>query len=255
MKKNGFLLVFLFLITTIHAQNSPRFLLGFEFGEASVKGELNDEWSVRQDINPYSDYYNYSSGVSNVSSITYFGIKPEVTSYSGRLSLSSGLRFSQLNSSLSGGINGEYYFLRYKSDQTSSEYARVSSLSEKVNYLSVPLEFRFVPVQISNFGFYGKIGTEIGLKLSSKKSIEFTSETMKPYQEEVLNTNPVKANSLYSTLYGAIGVRWESLRGTNVNMELLLPSKFLTENNLTLITPTLFSGFQFSVQFPLHDTK
>ena len=255
MKKFGFVLISLFLITTLNAQKNHRFLLGFELGATSVKGDLSENWSIRQDISPYSDYNSYSSSVNNASSISYFGIKPELTFNNDRLTVSSGLRFSQLESNLSGGINDEYFFLRYQSNATNTEYARVNSLTEKVNYLSVPLELRFVPIQISNFGFYAKIGTEIGLKLFSKRAIEFTTAAMKPYEEEILNTNPVTANSMYSTFYGAIGVRWESLKGKNVNLEWILPSRFLTKNNLTLITPEMYSGFQLSIQFPFQKVK
>lgn len=255
MKKTVFFLVSLLLVNSLVAQKNHRFLLGFELGGASVSGQLSDNWSVRQDISPYSGYNMYSSSVNNESSVAYFGIKPELTFNQNRLSISSGLRFTQLDSYLSGGINDEYFFLRYKTDASGTEYARVNTLTETVHYLSIPLELKYVPIQISNFGFYAKIGTEVGLKLLSKSAIEFTSETMKPYEEEILNTNPINPNSMYSTFYGAIGVRWESLKGTYVNIEWLLPSRFLTQNNLTLITPDKYSGFQLSVMFPLQKTK
>ena len=255
MRKTGFIVVSLLLVTSLIAQQNHRFLLGFEFSGATVSGQLSENWSVRQDISPYSGYSMYTSSVNNVSSIAYFGIKPELTFNRNRLSVDSGVRFTQLDSYLSGGINDEYFFLRYKSDASATEYARVKTLSETVHYLSIPLELKYVPIQISNVGIYGKIGTEAGIKLNSKKAIEFISESMKPYGEEILNTNQVNPNNMYSTFYGAIGVRWESLRGTHVNLEWLLPSRFLTQNNLTQITPGKFSGFQLSVLFPFHKKK
>lgn len=251
MKKIVLFFLTLLLVTSLNAQKNYQFLLGVEVGGGGINGELNENWSVRQDVNPYSDYYNYSSSVNNLSSLAYFGFKPELSFFNKRLSTFSGLRFTQLDSYLGGGIDGNYFFLRYKDDASGTEYARVNKLTEKVNYLSVPFELRFVPVQISNFGFYLKVGTEIGLKLSSKRTIEFTSTSMEPYEDEVLNSNQSTTNNLYSTFYSAIGVRWESIKGANVNIEILLPSKISTKNNLTLITPDFYSGFQFSVAFPI----
>ena len=255
MKKTGILLLSLLLIQSLFAQENHRILLGFDFGGGTVAGELSNNWSIRQDLSSYSDYGNFSSGVRNESSIMYFSFKPELIIKQNRLSLLSGLRFTLFDSYLKGGINDDYFFLRYKSASSGTEFARISTLSETVSYLSIPLELKYVPIQISNVGFYAKVGTEAGVKLNSKKSIAFTSETMNEYSEEILNTNPTKINSMYSTIYGAFGVRWESLKGTQVNMEWVLPSQFLTKNNLSQITPEMYSGFQLSVMFPLQKTK
>ncbi|MEZ7866127.1 MAG: hypothetical protein QMB37_01595 [Paludibacteraceae bacterium] len=255
MKKTGFLLLSLLLIQSLYAQKNHRLLLGFDFGGANITGELSENWSIRQDLNPYSGYNSFSSGVRNDASAVYLSIKPEMIFNQNRLSLASGLRITLYDSNLKGGINDEYFFLRYKSAPSGTEYARVKSLSETVNYLSIPFELKYVAIQISNVGFYAKVGTEAGVKLNSKKTIEFTSETMNEYSEEILNTNSTKPNSMYSTIYGSLGVRWESLKGTQVNMEWVLPSQFLTKNNLSQITPEMYSGFQFSVMFPLQKTK
>ncbi len=255
MKKIAFVLVSLLLFTNSYAQKNHHFLLGIDFGGGPVTGETSDNWSIRQDLSPYSEYNSFLSGVRNESSLLYFSIKPELILNQSRFSVSSGLRFTVLDSYLKGGINGEYFFLRYKSDASGTEYARTKELSETVSYLSIPMELKYVAIQISNVGFYAKVGTEAGLKLNSKKEIEFTTEAMNEYKDEILDKNTTKINSIYSTLYGALGVRWESLKGTQINLEWLLPSKLLTQNNLTQIKPEMYTGFQVSVMFPLQKTK
>ena len=48
---------------------------------------------------------------------------------------------------------GGYFFLRYKSEGTTTEYAKVNKINEHTNYIGVPLELSFSPFWYRNFDF------------------------------------------------------------------------------------------------------
>ncbi len=247
------------VFVTVRSQEAPHFSWGVECASNSVNGTLNEKWAVRQDVSSYNGDYGYSnSGVLNTSMSMYsIGFKPEYSFYHDRLSVFSGLRLTRINSymdKLSSG-SGDFFYLRYKTTPTSSEYCRVMSVDENNDYLGIPLELRYTAFRINRFSFFVKVGTELSFKLASKTDIAFTSESMNPYKDEILNSVGVKVNTMYSTLYGSIGVKYSPNNRINLNLDLFLPSAFLTTNNSTLIIPQNFSGFQFSVQIPITTQK
>jgi len=67
---------------------------------------------------------------------------------------------------------GGYFFLRYNSENTNTEYARVKNINETSNYLGLPFELKISPFSIRNISFYFKVGTEFSFKLNTKSSID-----------------------------------------------------------------------------------
>jgi len=258
-KKLFLLLVAGIAFTTAYSQETPHFSWGVECGTSTVNGNLNEKWAVRQDVSSYNGDYGYgNSGSLNTSMSLYsIGFKPEYSFSNDRLSVFSGLRFTRINSYMDKGSSGsgDFFYLRYKTTSTSSEYCRVTNIEENNDYVGIPLELRYTPFRIDNFDFFVKAGTEVGFKLASKTDIAFTTESMNAYKDEILNSVGVKVNSLYSTFYGSIGVKYSPNNRINYNLDIYLPSTFLTTNNSTLIIPQNFSGFQFSVQIPITTQK
>lgn len=239
----------------VFAQKKHTFRVGMEFGGGFLEGSLDDRWDIRQDVSPYNYGYNsgdYQSGRSfDGMNFTYVGIKPQVSLMNERINIFSGVRFTMFNGRTDGSYNnrGRYFYLRTPNPDA-IEFYRVSSIRERVGYLSVPLEISYRIFRIQRVGFSVKAGTEMGLKMYDKQGVDFESSKMQPYEKEILENAGVKLNSLYATFYGAMGCQYVAKNGIQYNAEFLIPSSILTKNNNSIIDPDIFSGFQLSVQFP-----
>lgn len=251
--KNQILVLILFLsIGSIKAQEKGRFSLTFEYGAKNASSILSDNWAVRQDVGSYTDY-GVNSRVDVGNSINSFGIKPEYSFLDNKLWVSSGIRFTTVYAEMMkyDYAEGGYFFLRYNSEGTTTEYARVNKISESTNYIGVPLELTFSPFWYRKFDFYAKIGAELGFKLSSKTNIEFRDASMAGYEQAVIDKVGVSVNSYYSTVYGSIGAKYHLSDKLNCGFEILLPIAMLTQNNSSLVELSQVAGVQFSLSVPL----
>ena len=253
--KNQILVLILFLsASSIMAQDKGRFSLTFEYGAKNASSTLNDNWAVRQDVGAYSSTdYGVNNRVDVRYSINSFGIKPEYGFFDNKLWVSSGIRFTKVSAEMMkfDYDEGGYFFLRYKSEGTTTEYAKVNKINEHTNYIGVPLELSFSPFWYRNFDFYAKIGAELGFKLSSKTNIEFRDAAMAGYEQTVIDNVGVSVNSYYSTVYGSIGAKYHLSNKLNCSFEVLLPIAMLTKNNSSLVELSQVAGVQFSLSVPL----
>jgi len=258
-QKNSILILFLFLITiSAWSQEFKKLSLGFEVGSGIVVGEMTDNWFVRQDIG--SDLYDYnysSSSLSKDMSISYLGIKTEYSLAKNKIGILSGIRLTRINSYLdkytSSGTG--YFFLRNSEEGTNTEFFKVKKINEDIDYLGIPIELRYSPFQYKYFCFYFKVGTQINFKLHSKTDIQFLNENMEAYQNKIINSIDFTPNSIFASVYSSVGVKIGKENNVNYNFELVLPSKLLTSNNSSVVVPASYTGFQFSVLFPLKQKK
>lgn len=251
-KKIFLLLLFIVNVCFLFAQDSNPFSVNLEFGSNTVNSTLSDNWPVRQDVGSY--YYDgYNSNYVYIdNTVVFFGVKPEYSFFKNKMSVSSGLRFTNLFADLSkaNADQGGYFFLRYNSENTNTEYARVKNINETSNYLGLPFELKISPFSIRNISFYFKVGTEFSFKLNTNTSIDFKDNAMDIYKQDIIGDLDIRSNTYYSVLYNSVGVNIDTLKKLKLNIELLLPSFFLTSNNSTLVNMDEFSGIQFSVNLP-----
>lgn len=273
MRKKYLILIPFFSLLTVfvHSQDANVITIGFEGGTGFVTGKLNDKWNVRQDIaSGYSNYgygsnYGYSdyssnSGSNSISSemdMYYFGIKPGIYFPNYNINISAGLRFSRINSYLNknSSSNDSYFFLKYNESGTNTEYFKVKGINENVDYLGIPLEITLTPFHFDVVNLYAKVGAEVNLKLNSQTDIDFLNNNMKTYQQGILDKVGVKVNSIYSSVYAALGIRFGRATGIKYNFEVTLPARILSSNNSSLVVPEYYSGIQFSVQIPINKAK
>lgn len=259
--------VFLMLVTSVAyvplcAENPVRLLVGVEFGGNEVSTSLNEKWNIRQDVG--SNYYGYNSSnysnnsVSTDMFVSHFAIKPEISFFEDKLAFSSGLSFSNVLSGISiwGGQtdNADYFYLRYNNTALNSEYAKVKAINESSNYLGVPIEVKVIPFSFLKMDFYLKAGIELNFKLSSKTEIDFVNDAMNEFEPAIIDNLGLKVNNLYSTWSTALGVSLGNKNKLHYNIEILLPSYFITNNNSTLVNNDMFTGFRFSIQLPVSQT-
>lgn len=244
--------LFIFSIKAQDKESSGYFMIGLEAGINSISGELNEKWPVRQDVGKYNPHY----GSNNISTLTngfFFGIKPEYVFCNEKFGVTSGIRYTRLNSTLSKeSSQKDYFYMRYGGDETSTNFARIREIKEVQDYIGIPLEFRWTPIRFSIVGFYIKIGTDINFKVNSNMNIDFVEESMAEKKQEILDYVDIEDNNIYSTLYGILGLRLDIRPNIRLNIEALLPSLYLTKNNFAFFEPDNQSGARISLQIPIN---
>lgn len=222
--------------------------VGVEYGSNYVTGELYNNWSVRQDVGHYYDSYSKVSSAKTEMNDVYFGIKPEISFYEQKLSLSSGLRYNKISSSMS---SDKFFYLRYTSTASQTEFARVRRIDESNHYLGIPLELKYAFYEYQNFGAYVKAGTQFSYLLASTNDLTFLNEHMNSEDAQVYGSSGLDVNPFYSTFYSSIGVKYARSGRATYSLELLFPSFYLTRYNSTIVEPQQFSGFVFSIYLPV----
>lgn len=235
-------------------QQKSRFFIGVEVGSTSIVGERNDQWQIRQEASRSGTAVHIDANAS----LTYFGIKPEYRFMNNKMSLFLGIRYISITADITPSTNfydyyktgQDYLFLRYKMDNTSMHFGKVRQISEKISYLSVPLEWQYVPFWIGNIGFYGKVGGELGVKIYENSHIDFSTEAMQKQEKEILQTiNPTR-NPLYANSYVGIGCKATIREMVDVSLEFntsLLHSK----KNTSILNEQFVGNIQLSLQIPL----
>lgn len=254
-----FLLLLLFTTANTFAQNAGEWSFNIDLNSNQTNGSLRENWPIRQDVGViYFDSYYYSSNrVSTDLIFSQISIRPEYQLIQDKLSVSSGIRFTHLQSEISkyDSESGGYFFIRYKSDLMSSEYARIHSISEETAYLGIPLEFQLTPFRFRKLAPYVRIGSELGFKISSFNEIKFFSESMKVYSDAIMQQYGFEPQGFFATLNSSVGFSLGAAGKINYNFEFLLPSLFLTNRNSSLLDLDGFSGFRFSLRIPLSQLR
>jgi hypothetical protein len=254
MKKSSTFFCFLAVISVLSlpAQNPKKnFAISFNYGTKGLISELNENWPIRQDV---GYYYNngFNSSVDIMARLNYFGISPEFFFLNKKLSVSTGLRFTNLYSDIvkTDYRNDGYFFLRVKSEGLNTEYARVKAIRENTNYLGAPFEIKYIPIEFNIISFYMKLSAELAYKISSSTDIEFKQPEMESYERSVLTDLNIEANPLYSSIYFSVGATIKLNKNLFCSLDVFFPSLYMTENNSGLVNMTNISGAQISVTVP-----
>ncbi len=251
------IVVFLLWLTAYQGKGQQKvfsnFLIGIESGVGHLNGKMNERWDIRQDLGDYN-YDRYTNNGSIFADMYHFniGIKGEYSFFNKKLSVLSGVKYKQIYNGLITN-NNKFFYLRYKQDNTTTEFIRIRDLNEYNHYIAVPLEIKYMPFKVfKRIGIYGKVGIELGALLQSRKEINFHSEAMKQYEDEIFNT-VVKdeVNKLLASYYAMFGVSFFLKNKTVFNIDILLPSGLWSKNNSSLIDPSFYGGVQFAIQVPL----
>ena len=238
-------------VTAQQPERNNRFLINVDFGSCFFGGELKDKWSIRQDVESY-EYSADGRSVNHTTSSFCFSVKPEYRFFNDRASVLTGIRYTRFGSDLE---KDKYFHLRYKKEGTNTEFARVRSINEKYDYIGIPVEVQYIPIQFRHVGFYVKIGTDVNFRIQSDIDMSFVNKSMEEHQQEIFDIMDVNTNSFYSTLYASLGIKLGKVDGINFHFDIFLPSFVLTSNNSALASPGNFSGVQFSLVIPFKKTS
>lgn len=260
MKKRIHFIVLLLGIISVRTygqeEREKKFYLGFEGGTTTaINPEPGDQWQIRRTVgSSYYDYgYSHGGGLTSVMSMARFAIKPRFQLMKGFVSISSGVRFTRINSNLIKGEedDNDFFFLLYNQAGDDTEYLKVKEINQDNDYLTIPLEVSFMPFRYEYMNFYVKLGVESGFLLDSSTDIRFLNAAMEPNQQSVFDKVGVTPNSRFTNLYSTIGCQLGGPNRVKYHLEVYLPSEILSTGNSSLITPGSVSGVQLSIEIPL----
>jgi len=258
-----FLTVFCFLQIKMFAQeaNEPvatnwQRYLHLESGFVFPNGSLNEDIPIRQNFSHHYDLSSRGGEVTLRSSGSLLGLRFEFFNPKYQAGISTGIRYTNYSSLIKGSSssNAEFFYLRYVFIDDEAKYARVKSISETNNFIGIPIELRYIPLQTKYVGLILKTGFEISfLNISPKTTIELQETSMEQYESQIIDNVIRETDKYYSTLYSSIGVNVGKPDKPKFIFEVFLPSYYLTKNNFALMNEVNHykGGVKFSIQFPI----
>jgi hypothetical protein len=210
---------------------TPRWRVGIEAGvNLLFDAKINKPPQIRENQSyNYSDRYDttydndyYGGFVSNYQSpcIFYAGIKAEYT-LSRRFAVSTGARFSYKKATLNS--DKDYFLWRINENQTSTNYVRIKSITQRNYYLGVPLEIRFFPAEKDyTVRQYFILGTALNFLVASTNEVVFANPAMEKHSSEVLSQIK-EPNLFYGLFYIGIGLKIGKMNHPFGNIEFHFP--------------------------------
>lgn len=164
--------------------------IGVECGTNGFFGETIIPEQVR--ASKFDGYYYYGYPYMNQTlNCVYGGIKYESFFFENQLGLAAGIRFSQYSSNLSPDWDQKYFAWRIRQDETTADYLTIENITQKNNYLGIPIELRYFVKKKRNrhndrfCSFYFKLGTSVNYCVSSSNSVKFHDSAMAQYTETI----------------------------------------------------------------------
>lgn len=226
---------------------------GFHFPVHQVK----DHIAIRQNINAlYDDQLGSMLQASTIGLSS--GCKAELANDRFKSGISLGLRYTSYKTRISGSVaaSSDFLYLRYGQGENETKYARIRSLSERNDYIGLPVEIRYSLLHYQDFRFTVRIGMEIGISRTFQENeIDFHNKDMKPNAAEVLQSVIVPTKALNTNTYALLGAEYGKQGKTGLAFEVFLPGNFSSNNHFVLSEGRSFYGMKFSVIVPITEIK
>ena len=248
----SFFFSFFFLLT--FSQETPDNYAVFDWSFGFFNSIPTDIDQIRGSVATFSAE-NSKKGLTCISFRGTTGIKYETLLLSDRISLGTGIRFSQFVQNtgkwelISDGVN--YFYFLYAQDEHNTYYTRLKSIMQTSSYLGVPVEFSFFPLETSHlFRFYMKMGAEIDFRLSTHTKIHFMNEGLPSFESQV--AAQISSPSVIGfSLYNCVGIRAGVDGKPTFSMELLVPLLNTNPGSSGLLKNGFGGGFQFNYHIPI----
>lgn len=217
---------------------------------------LKENIPIRQTVSNYNQYDNYDYNNSKITLSTLsqaYAVKAEFYNKAYKIGISTGIKYCLYQSNVEGNVapKANYFFFRYSSEGQETKFARVSQLLEKNHYIVIPIDARIFVLNRKKFGFFARIGTDIGYNLYNKLNVVFYNPDMSASKNDVLNVIDKTQEKFYATINTSLGIRYNYFEKVSFNFEVYLPSKYLGNDYFILSDLKRFFGFKASVQVPL----
>jgi hypothetical protein len=242
------LLYVIFQCYTVTGQGLKPGYIGAKVGAGSYVSDLKDVGFIRSNMSDNT----YNQDILSVLLITNAGIEAEYYFYNNRFGLSTGLRYTRLNSNYDGGAKGFYVLL--SESGTTTEYLKTKYIEQKCDYVGIPIELRyFVHERSYFFNMYGKIGFDFNFRMSDNMDVAFVRSQMDIYKDEIASKFN-KPNLFYSSFNIGAGISLGEIGKTTFNLEMYIPVP-ITPNASSVLKPITGVGAFFTVQIPLKNSK
>ena len=237
MKKLSICIFCALLVTSIMAQEKttqtmPRLRLGVEVGANYLSGQINKLEMIRESSSYYfAQNYDFHCGFNKYPEFfSYaFGLKLEYVLHK-RIAISSGLRFSFYKAALN--AERDFFLWKVSETETSANYIKISSISQRNYYLGIPLEARFFITEKDFFArVYFIVGNTFNFLVASSNNVIFHNPEMEKYNNNVLK-HIGDPNLFYGSFYGGIGLKLGKANHPFGNIELFFPAINYTKNNI-----------------------
>lgn len=232
---------------------NPNFYIGIETGFNSFSSEKNDFDFIREEASYYYNDYN-SNSYSTRSNAIYLNIKAEYRTPSDKFWVSAGLSFTEFTSQIGkfgySTSPSDFFYIKLNSELNETHYYRINEIQETSNYVGIPVDIRYSIYKISHIIFYLKLGVDFNFKLSTERSIDFETSSMKGYEQEILDLFDYPSNFYSSGMLGG-GMQLGRQDKLNIRFEANLPSVILTPTAFGLLDPTIGGGCSISLLIPI----
>lgn len=236
------------------AQELRRFNLGVDVGSTTYCTDFRENQAIRATSSVTLFSPNGSCELETTTNRHYYGIKTEFISSNGYIGLSTGLRYTQIKSTLKREDWLDYskykFYVLYSQNGSTTEYAQVENLDQEVDYLGIPLDLRLYTMKPRFFRLFINLGFDFGIKVADKATIDFANATMNPHEAQVGRALGTPASFL-ATFNPGLGFKLGSNDGLNVSMQVNLPSYIISTKASTLATSGLGIGAQLSIYYPI----
>ncbi len=187
--------------------------------------------------------------------LKYIGIKFEYRIIKNSIGLSGGLRYTRMNTSIGRTSyltnSPDFFYVSFNHDGLNTEFAKVRELSQKVNYLGVPLELTYYPVNPKVIAFYYRAGVSFNVKLSSESDVLFFNDLMKTYRNEVIRVVE-KACPYYTTFNLGLGLKVGKSEKPGFFIEAYAPIGVIYPDNSYFVKPLAGGGFRIMARVPIN---
>jgi hypothetical protein len=258
--KTSQLLCFLIFSSITAWSQAPRLkYAGIESGINFIACQMIDNENVRGDVPAYDEYGFETNSLTTLSYKSFFGVKGEIFALNDRLSLSSGLRFSQIVNSVGKnsywGSGTDYFYWLSSENGTTTNYLRVKQINQKSEYIGIPVEVRGFIARRPHFAqLFLKLGIETDVCLHTKNTVEFANNAMQSHEGE-LKSQIKDPNTFFAAFYGGGGIRIGRETKPSVSIEGCFPYLLFSPTSLGLVEGSFGGGFQVNVQIPLIPKK
>lgn len=249
------LAILLLTVTRLFAQDTKRLRMGVDFGASTYFSDMRENSAIRATTSAFIFDNSNNRDIETGSQRYYTGVKFEFVSANGYRSIITGIRYTQIISNLErddfwfDNAKSIFYVL-YKQDGVNSYYAKATKVSQRGEYVGVPVELRLFANRERFCRFFVKLGVDFNFRVGYKNHVRFLTPTMNTSESDVASAlgEPAKFLSAFSP---AVGLKFGHDDKMNVNLEINAPAFILSNRSSTLVTSKMGTGIQLYMSFPL----
>jgi len=231
-----------------YSQDSAQVYFGADVGIGTLFSNPKDLSFVRRE-NPVYDGYYQSSTYKTYFTNYYASLKVEHLNKTKQFGIATGIRYSLASSVYDKDQSAtSYLYVIDDQSETSVNYFKVTSISQNVHSVGIPVEIRFTPFVRRFVKLYFKMAVSGNLRIATDNHAEFYDPNMKVYEKVV--TDKIEKPKLFNTtINSGLGLSFGYPGDYLINVDVGVP--YFTSGSSSISTTIVGSSFNVSVLFPI----